>query len=163
MDGNTLSPPIDGSTSEPQPFADTCEFNHFNPAAGSVSKFQSEIREKIVRQILQQRLRTTTKLTCEYELPTDWSKEQPSPPVIGRELAALFAGIILVDAAYIFVTSIISGWFSDGKYLRTKYQIANEISFRQLDAHRNILETDVTENDARQSIQRFKDYVYQWY
>jgi hypothetical protein len=51
----------------------------------------------------------------------------------------------------------------DGKYSWTKYQIADEILFRQLDAHRNILKTDVTENDARQSIQRFKNYVYQWY
>jgi hypothetical protein len=53
----------------------------------------------------------------------------------------------------------------DDKYSWTKYQIADEILFRQLDAHRNILKTTAaeTETDTRQSIQRFKDYVYQWY
>ncbi|MDR2440645.1 MAG: DUF4173 domain-containing protein [Planctomycetaceae bacterium] len=52
----------------------------------------------------------------------------------------------------------------DGKYLWTKYQIADEILFRQLDARRDFLKTtDLENNDSFQSIQRFKDYVYQWY
>jgi hypothetical protein len=51
----------------------------------------------------------------------------------------------------------------DGKYSWTKYQIADEILFRQLDTHRDFLKTTIPEADIHQSIQRFKSYVYQWY
>ncbi|MDR0705879.1 MAG: hypothetical protein LBF88_12975, partial [Planctomycetaceae bacterium] len=102
MDDKIPSSPMNGSTSEPQPFADTCEFNHFDPSVGSVSKFHSEVSEKIVRHIQQQCSQqqdswTTTELAREPELPTDSSKERPSPLVIWRELTAILAGIVLID------------------------------------------------------------------
>ncbi|MDR3199005.1 MAG: DUF4173 domain-containing protein [Planctomycetaceae bacterium] len=56
----------------------------------------------------------------------------------------------------------------DGKYFWTKYQIADDVLFRQLDARRDFLKdslktTTGSEYDSYQSIQRFKNYVYQWY
>jgi hypothetical protein len=53
---------------------------------------------------------------------------------------------------------------SNGKYFWTKYQIADEILFRQLDAHKEVLKTTTApDDDSYQSIQRFKNHVYQWY
>ncbi|MDR0609926.1 MAG: DUF4173 domain-containing protein [Planctomycetaceae bacterium] len=102
MGDNTPSPPINDSVSEQQPFADTCEFNHFDPAVGSVSQSTSDdigetVRQITARRMQQQSLRETTELTREQELPEDSPKKQPSPPVTWRELVAVLAGIVLVD------------------------------------------------------------------
>ncbi|MDR1963354.1 MAG: DUF4173 domain-containing protein [Planctomycetaceae bacterium] len=51
----------------------------------------------------------------------------------------------------------------NGKYFWTKYQLADQILFRQLNTHRKHLENSDSGSDPDQLIRHFKDYVYQWY